>query len=96
MEREAAATFSFLLALPAIGGAALLEILSLLKGKNPAMETFTGLQLAWGVVLSAAVSFGALALLMNFVRRGKLICFSWYLHILGAGVLIYCAAKMIR
>ena len=96
VEREAAATFSFLLALPAIGGAALLEILSLLKGKNPAAETFTGLQLAWGVVLSAAVSFGALALLMNFVRRGKLIWFSWYLHILGAGVLIYCAAKMIR
>ena len=27
---------------------------------------------------------------------GKLIWFSWYLHILGAGVLIYCAAKMIR
>lgn len=96
VEREAAATFSFLLALPAIGGAALLEILSLLKGKAPAAETFTGPQLAWGVFLSAAVSFGALALLMNFVRRGKLIWFSWYLHVIGAGVLIYCAAKMIR
>ena len=96
VEREAAAAFSFLLALPAIGGATLLEILSLLKGKNPAAETFTGLQLAWGVILSAAVSFGALALLMNFVRRGKLIWFSWYLHVVGAGVLIYCASKMIR
>jgi len=96
VERESAAAFSFLLALPAIGGATLLELLSLLKGKNPAMETFTGLQLAWGVVLSAAVSFGALALLMNFVKRGKLIWFSWYLHVVGAGVLIYCAARMIR
>ena len=96
VERESAATFSFLLALPAIGGAALLEVLSLLKGINSAVEVFTIPQLVWGVALSAAVSFGALALLMNFVRKGKLSYFAWYLNILGAAVLIYCASGMFK
>ena len=96
VERESSATFSFLLALPAIGGAALLEVLSLLKGTNSAVEVFTIPQLVWGVALSAAVSFGALALLMNFVRKGKLVYFSWYLNILGAAVLIYCASGMFK
>lgn len=96
VERESAAAFSFLLAIPAIGGAALLELLALLKGTAPAAESFSASQLIFGVILSAAVSFGALALLLNFVKKGKLVWFSWYLHILGAGVLIYSAAKLMK
>ncbi|MBR2373156.1 MAG: undecaprenyl-diphosphate phosphatase [Lentisphaeria bacterium] len=96
VERESAAAFSFLLAIPAIGGAAFLEILSLLKGNNTVVETFSAPQLISGIVLSGLVSFGALALLINFVRKGKLIWFSWYLHILGAGVLIYSAVKTMK
>ena len=96
IEREAAATFSFLLALPAIGGAAMLEVLSLLKGKNSAVDIFSVPLLAWGVILSAAVSFGALALLMNFVKKGKLIWFAWYLNFLGAAVLLFSVAGMLK
>lgn len=96
IERESAAAFSFLLALPAIGGAALLELYGLIKGTGTAMEVFTVPQLIWGVILSAIVSFGALSLLMNFVKKGKLIWFSWYLNILGAAVLLYCVAGMIK
>lgn len=96
VERESAAAFSFLLAIPAIGGAAFLELLSILKGSVPATETFSVPQLIFGVLLSAVVSFGALALLINFVKKGKLVWFSWYLHILGAGVLIYSAAKLMK
>lgn len=96
IERESAAAFSFLLALPAIGGAALLELYALIKGTSNATEVFSVPLLAWGVFLSAVVSFGALALLMNFVRKGKLIWFAWYLNILGAAVLLYCAAGMIK
>ena len=96
IERESAAAFSFLLALPAIGGAALLELYGLIKGTGTAMEVFTVPQLVWGVILSAIVSFGALSLLMNFVKKGKLIWFSWYLNILGAAVLLYCVAGMIK
>lgn len=96
IEREAAAAFSFLLALPAIGGASLLELISLIKGKNPAAEFFSVPLLLWGVILSAAVSFGALSLLMNFVKKGKLVWFAWYLNILGAAVLLLSAAGMFR
>lgn len=96
VERESAAAFSFLLAIPAIGGAAFLELLSVLRGTSGAAETFSVPQLIFGVTFSALVSFGALLLLMNFVRKGKLVWFSWYLHILGAGVLIYSAVKSIK
>ena len=96
IERESAAAFSFLLALPAIGGAALLELIALLKGNATAAETFSVPVLAWGVLFSALVSFGALALLMNLVKRGKLVWFAWYLNLLGAAVLIYCVAGMIK
>ena len=96
IERESAAAFSFLLALPAIGGAALLELISILKGDATAAETFSLPILAWGVLCSALVSFGALALLMNIVRKGKLVWFAWYLNLLGAAVLIYCVAGMIK
>lgn len=96
IERESAAAFSFLLALPAIGGAALLELVALLKGNATAAETFSVPVLAWGVLFSALVSFGALVLLMNLVKRGKLVWFAWYLNLLGAAVLIYCVAGMIK
>ena len=96
IERESAAAFSFLLALPAIGGAALLELISLFKGNATAAETFSVPVLAWGVLFSALVSFGALALLMNLIKRGKLVWFAWYLNLLGAAVLIYCVAGMIK
>lgn len=96
IERQSAATFSFLLALPAIGGAALLELLSLLKKGSGGTEVFTAAQLIWGVSVSAVVSFGALALLMNFVKKGKLVWFSWYLNILGAAVLLYSVAGMMK
>ena len=96
VERQAAATFSFLLALPAIGGAAMLELLSLLKKGEAGTDVFSIGQLIWGVSVSAVVSFGALALLMNFVKKGKLVWFSWYLNILGAAVLFYCVAGMVK
>lgn len=96
VERESAAAFSFLLALPAIGGAALLEFIGLLKGSSTAVDVFTLPQLVWGVCLSAAVSFGALALLMNFVKKGKLVWFAWYLNLLGAAVLLYSVAGMMK
>lgn len=96
IERESAAAFSFLLALPAIGGAAFLELLSILKGKNAGAEIFSLPILLWGVILSAVVSFGALALLMNFVKKGKLVWFAWYLNILGAAVLLYSCASFMK
>ena len=82
IKREDAATFSFLLATPAICGAILLEILKIYKN-GVAVQGQT-LQLALAVIVSAIVSYGALKLLVNIVKKGKLIWFSWYLYIAGA------------
>lgn len=88
LERSAAATFSFLLAIPVIGGAVLLEMLKLCSGKGASAAVPPGL-LVLGFAVSAAVSFGALRLLISVVKRGKLSWFSWYMFAIGASVCIW-------
>lgn len=93
IKREAAATFSFLLALPAVGGATFLELLSMLKKKTNGVDC-SNLQLVVAVLLSGIVSFLALTLLVKLVKKGKLAYFSWYLFAIGAIVLLYEAYKL--
>lgn len=64
---DAAAFFSFLLAIPVIGGAAFLEIYPVLKGAESA--TFELSYLAMGFVLSFGVGILALKLLLASVKR---------------------------
>jgi len=71
LDREEAARFSFLLSVPAIAGAGLLE----LPGMSASdMET----HLLVGFVVSALTGYSALRLLLRFVRHGKLHAFCWY------------------
>ena len=72
------AKFSFLLAIPAIGGAIFLEMIKLFK--EP--ESVSGdMILLWvfGFVVSAVVSYVSLKLLIGMLQRGKLKYFGWYL-----------------
>jgi undecaprenyl-diphosphatase len=93
IKREAAATFSFLLALPAVGGATFLELLSMLKNKTSGVDC-SNLQLVFAVIISGLVSYFALTVLVNLVKKGKLAYFSWYLFAIGAIVLLYEAYKL--
>jgi len=95
VDREAAGTFSFLLAIPVIAGAVLIHLLKLIK-KAPGQGDITFLQLAAGLVVSAAVSYWALSLLTRLIKRGKLSVFSWYLYALGTGVILWQVAEMVR
>ncbi|MGE5693264.1 MAG: undecaprenyl-diphosphate phosphatase [Candidatus Zixiibacteriota bacterium] len=75
LERKKAADYSFLLSIPAIAGAALLEVPKLLKSENPHND--------WGLFVgAAAVSFlsGLLAiyLLLKILRKHSLEGFSYY------------------
>ncbi len=88
VEREAAAKFSFIMAIPLIGGAAALETLHLVKSGTVTAE-LSPIQILFAVALSAVASFGALKLLVNIVRRGKLAWFSWYLYAVGTAVLAW-------
>jgi len=71
LSREEAARFSFLLAVPAILGAAVKELPS-------ATWSIPAENVIIGFIVSAVVGFGALALLVRFVKQGKLSGFAWY------------------
>ena len=73
-----AARFSFLISIPAVGGAALLHARKLLKPDGiPGDLSGSGLLL--GFVASAVTGLLALHLLHAIVRRQRLSWFSWYL-----------------
>lgn len=95
VNREAAGTFSFLLAIPVIAGAVFLHFLKLLK-HPPTGNDISFFQLAVGLAVSAVVSYFSLMLLTRLIKRGKLSVFSWYLYALGVGVILWQLAAMLR
>lgn len=86
LRREAAATLSFLMAVPVIGGAALLVIKDILAGKG---GTFRTDLLIAGTLTSFVVGVGALTLLLKVLARGKLHWFAYYCIVVGIGTIIW-------
>ncbi len=80
MEREWSGKFSFLLAIPAIIGALILEFN--MPSEIAKEELFSILA---GTVVAIAVGYVSLRTLMNVVKRGNLAFFSYYCW--GAGAL---------
>ena len=82
IERRKAAEFSFLLAIPAVIGAAIEESLTC---------EFAGidvLSVLVGVIIAMIVGYVALKLLLRIVQRGKLYIFSIYCWLAGTLVLL--------
>jgi len=94
VKREDAAAFSFLLALPAIGGATLIELLSALRGSGDAAQALPALQLVLAVAVSFLFSMGALVCVVSIVKKSRLSVFSWYLFVLGIAVIVWQAATI--
>jgi undecaprenyl-diphosphatase len=86
VERELAARYSFLLSLPVIFGATLLQARGLLDAPPDTQMT---LALSTGVLVSFAAGVGALLLLLDFVRRGWFAHFGWYCLAVGITGLIW-------
>jgi undecaprenyl-diphosphatase len=95
VKRESAATFSFLLAIPVIAGAALLEIIKIIKEPPPSVAIS---HLAIGALISFAVGLAALAWLVKLVQRGKLYWFALWLIPLGITILViwFCSPQLIQ
>ncbi len=83
LDRESAARFSFLLAIPTILGALVLSLKNLFSGTG-AMGTGV---LAAGFVAAALTGYVAIQFLLDMIKKGKLIWFSYYTWAIGALVI---------
>jgi undecaprenyl-diphosphatase len=84
-ESTAAARFSFLLMIPAVGGAALLDAKELLTSA----EQFNLVPTAVSFLAALGVSIVALRLLLGLLRRGRFSFFSYYLIPLAIATILY-------
>jgi undecaprenyl-diphosphatase len=84
--RETAARFSFLLSIPAILGALLLEGKDVLSAAGPGVTNMPA-TLA-GTLIASGVGILSLALLLRIVRRGRISVFAYYCWLLGALAII--------
>ena len=75
VDRKAAGEYSFIISIPAILGAFILE----LKDLGDVSESVGLLPLIFGCIASFIVGYLSLALLMTTIRKGKLQWFACYL-----------------
>lgn len=83
LERELAARYSFLLAIPVIAGAALVQVKSIGAG----LEANTAALLA-GFLAALIVGFLSIKLLLKLIKERSLMIFAYYCWIIGAATLI--------
>ncbi len=81
IDREKVARFSFIMSIPAILGAAVLQLGDLIASPPNQSEL---LNLFAGTVASSIAGYGAIILLLAIVRRGQLHYFGYYCFLLSA------------
>jgi len=86
LNRQASSTYAFLLAIPVIAGAGLLEGVDAL---NAGATGTPPLNLIVGFLVSFAVGWAALKLLVRWVQQGRLAMFAYYLIPLGIAVVVW-------
>ncbi|QPA30153.1 undecaprenyl-diphosphate phosphatase [Thermaerobacillus caldiproteolyticus] len=86
LDRETAAYFSFLLSIPAIAGAIVLQSLDLLEGK---VEAISVSALVIGAISSALFGYVAVRWMINYLQKHSLKGFAVYVWVLGIVVLTF-------
>jgi len=81
MMRTSAATYSFLLAIPALAGAGAYEAFSMIKDPKPLSAS--PLNMTIGAIAAFFVGLAAISLLTRILERGRLHYFGWYCIALG-------------
>ncbi|MGC9517685.1 MAG: undecaprenyl-diphosphatase UppP [Methanomicrobiales archaeon] len=84
LERELAARFSFLLSIPAILGAALVQLNDISTG----LDANTGVYVV-GFVAAAISGYLAIKIMLKLIKERNLLIFAFYCWIVGASVLIF-------
>jgi undecaprenyl-diphosphatase len=98
LRRQDAATFSFLLAIPAIAGAGLKEGYDRLwKGDQMSLlHGEFGLMLLVGAFVSFVVGLFALSWLIRWLEKGRLHWFAWWVFMVGSLVVGWQLSSLIR
>ena len=91
-DRDKAARFAFLMAIPIIFGAVAKESLDLFRMGDIGQVDFP---VILGTVVSAAVGYVSLRLLLKVIQRGNLSCFSYYCFAAGVCTIVYSPPKQI-
>ena len=91
--KETLAKFSFLMVIPPILGEALLDVLKAMKGEDVVSEAIGVFPLCIGFLAAFLSGCFACKLMINLVKKGKLIYFGIYCAIIGLSVLIYQLAR---
>ncbi|MEN8190873.1 MAG: undecaprenyl-diphosphate phosphatase [Thermodesulfobacteriota bacterium] len=81
VDREVTARFSFIMSIPAILGAVVLQMKELI-GSTPDQETI--LCVAGGTIAAMASGYAAIILLLEIVRRNRLVWFGYYCLLVSA------------
>lgn len=81
--RSIGAEFSFFLAIPAMAGASVLEIVSYFKKHGLGFSTNEWISLGIGFVISFMVSIFAISKFMKFIKTHNFKPFAWYRIVLG-------------
>lgn len=85
LDRESAARYSFLLSIPVIFGAGLLETKDVLAS---GLEGLSWLMLAAGTAAAAISGYFAIKYLLHILRKGRLSIFSYYCWTIGLLILL--------
>lgn len=88
IERKTAADFSFLLSIPAILGAVVVDIYKMIKTGENALSVIGVAPFAAGMIFAAVAGFIAVKTMINIIQKQKLRYFTYYLWIIGAFVLM--------
>ncbi|HNO78241.1 MAG TPA: undecaprenyl-diphosphate phosphatase [Phycisphaerae bacterium] len=88
IKRQWAGEFSFFIAIPAICGAALLQIKDVINDPAMSLSGFMTGPLLMGALVATATGYFALRLLMSAVRNAKLHYFCYYCWMLGLIVIV--------
>lgn len=91
VSREAAALFSFFLAIPVMFGASFLKIVKYAAQSGLSLTIEESLIAVVGCAAAFAVSCVTVRFLVGFVKRHSFEAFGWYRIALGAAVIIYFA-----
>ena len=86
MDRKEAARFSFLLSIPAILGASVLEVKDIVLSSQLSADII--LPYTIGILCAAISGYFAIKLLLGILTKGKLYYFSIYCWLLGAATIL--------